>query len=273
MSEETQLKQCAFFLVRYVPDIVRDEGLNIGLFLHSPEQEYLDCLITDDFSRIARLHPQADLKLLRDLQTFFEDQIKEHEHDLEGYVREMQDSCSNLIQLTEPRACLTADPSQEIRELFARYVGVRASGPVQNPTRMRVKQALTAALDRAGVLKLKAFERHVPAEQWTEKGDPFTFDFGYKPVAPPGPANGRTRLIHALSLRRDPTLADQLAFKIQRVREEEPAHLTAVVEALPSARDAIARYSHCVLVDHEVVVYPLARLDEYVQSVRQDLAM
>jgi len=29
MADEIQLKPCSFFLVRYVPDVIRDEGLNI----------------------------------------------------------------------------------------------------------------------------------------------------------------------------------------------------------------------------------------------------
>ncbi len=273
MSEETKLKECSFYLVRYVPDIVRDEGLNIGLFLHSPEQEYLDCLFTDDFNRVLRLHPQADLKFLRDLQDFFEQQIREHETNLDGFIREMRDSYSNLIQLTEPRACLAGDPSRVIQELFARYVGARTAGPVQSDTRMRVKQALTSAFERAGVLKMKAFERHIPAEQWTKEGDPFAFDFGYKPQAEAAKRNGHIRLIHALSLRRDPTLADQLAFKIERVRKTEPADLTVVVEALPVPRDATANYSHRVLLDHQIAIQPLARLDEYVQLVQRDLGV
>ncbi len=273
MSDEVKLKECSFYLVRYVPDIVRDEGLNIGLFLHSPEQEYLDCLFTDDFNRVLRFHPQADLKFLRELQDFFERQIREHESNLEGFIREMQESYSNLIQLTKPRACLASDPSKEIQELFARYVGGKVSAPIQLDTRMRVKQALTASFERAGVLKVKAFERRIPAEQWTEKGDPFAFDFGYKPQAEAAQRNGHIRLIHALSLRRDPTLADQVAFKIERVREKEPAHLTAVVEALPAPRDATANYSHRVLLEHQIAIQPLARVDEYAQSVRQELGM
>lgn len=288
MNEESKLKECSFYLVRYVPDIVRGEGLNIGLFLHSPEQEYLDCLFTDDFSRVRRLHPRADVKFLRELQSYFEQQIREHEGDLEGYVREMQHSYSNLIQLTEQCACLASDPSQEIQELFTRYVGARTAGPVQSDTRMRVKHALTKAFERAGLIKLKALERHIPAQQWTEKGDPFTFDFGYTPqveagmpaearladgqaLAKAGRRNGHIRLIHALSLKRDATLADLLALKIKRVREKEPADLTAVVEALPARGDKTADYSHKVLLDHQIAVEPLARLDAYVEHVRHEL--
>lgn len=269
--DESKLKACSFFLVRYVPDLVRDEGLNIGLFLHSPEQEYLDCLFTNDFGRIKRLHPQADLELLRELQPHFEQQIKEHESDLGGYIREMQESYSNLIQVTPSRSCLTADPRSEIQELFARYVGTPVGGSVQQDTRMRIKQALTSALDRAGVLRLKLFEKHIPAELWTKKGDPFSFDYGYKPLRVGGRPNGHIKLIHALSLKRDTELAKVLAYTVDRVREREPADLTAVVEARASAADEIAQASQDILEERRIVIQPLAGVDEYAQSVRREL--
>ena len=60
MAPDTKLKECSYFLVRYVPDLVRDEGLNIGLLLHSPEEEYLDCLFTDDVHRIRRFHQRSE---------------------------------------------------------------------------------------------------------------------------------------------------------------------------------------------------------------------
>ena len=273
MAEEAKLNECSFFLVRYVPDLVRDEGLNIGLFLHSPEQEYLDCLFTDDFGRIKRFHPQADLELLRELQAYFEQQIKDHESDLEGYVREMQESYSNLIQVTDLRTCLVSDPRTEMQDLFARYVGARASGPLPQDTRMRIKQALTAAFEHAGVLQHKLFERHIPAERWTKKGDPFTFDYGYRPVQVEGKPNGHIKFIHALSLKRDTELAKVLAYTMDRVREKEPADLTAVVEGPASVEDDVAKATQEILDERRISIQPLSGVAEYADSVRRELLM
>ena len=136
MAPDTELKDCSYFLVRYVPDLVRDESLNIGLLLHSPEEEYLDCLFTDDVHRIRRFHQGADLDFLRELQPYFEQQIKEHESDLKGYLREIEESFSNLIQISPPRPCRLSDPQAEIQDLFTRYVGGRVSElPIPSRTR------------------------------------------------------------------------------------------------------------------------------------------
>lgn len=271
MDEEGKLKQCSFFLVRYVPNIVRDEALNIGLFLYSPEEKYLGCLFTDDFRRIKRFHPQADLEFLRELEQDFGQQIDEHGEDLEAYLRGIQESFSNLIQVTVPRACLLADPQSEIQSLFDRYVSSRLSGPPPEDTRLRIKQRLTAALARAGVWE--RLEKRIPASQWTKKGDPFTFDYSFKPALVDGKPNGHIKLVHALSLKRDAELAKVLAYTIDRVREKEPADLTAVVATLASPEDEVARASQEILVERHISLQPLAGIEDYALSVRRELAM
>lgn len=271
MDEDSKLKQCSFFLIRYVPNLVRDEALNVGLFLYSPEEKYLGCLLTDDFRRVKRFHPQADLEFLRELEQDFSQQIDEHGEDLEGYLREVQESFSNLIQVTAPRSCLLADPQSEIQNMFARYVGSRLSGAPPEDTRLRIKQRLTAAFARAGVWE--HLEKRIPAAQWTKKGDPFTFDYSYRPAVVDGKPNGHIKLIHALSLRRDAELAKVLAYTIDRVRENEPADLTAVVAALASPEDEAAQASQEILEERRISLQPLSGVEEYALSVRRELAM
>ncbi len=113
----------SFFVVEYVPDLVSGKKVNIGILLHIPEKEYLACLFTNDFEGIKRFHPRADLEFLRDLQHEFRQQIDEHKDDLNGYLRYIQDTFSNLIQIAPPRTCLVRNAQTEIKGLFARYVG------------------------------------------------------------------------------------------------------------------------------------------------------
>jgi hypothetical protein len=271
MADETQPKPCTFFLVRYVPDIVRDEGLNIGLFVYSPQDEYLDCLFTDDFRRLRAFHPQADLKLLRALPEHFAQEIKAREKELEQFIREMQESYSNLIQVTPPRAVLAADPQAELEALFGRYVGMRRAATLEPDTRMRIKQRLKEALARHGLLEMPRFEKQIPAAQWTHAGDPFTFDYGYRPLEIAGRPNGHFKFLHALSLQRDNDLAHVLANTMRYVREKEPAEITAIVEALAPDDDRTARHSQRVLEDAHIALQPLAGVDAYAQSIRAEL--
>lgn len=278
MPEQANLKSCLFFLVRYVPDIVRDEGLNIGLFLYSPQEEYLDCLFTDDFRRVRAFHPQVDLELLRQLTGHFQQEIREREEDLEKYVQEMQESYSNMIQVTSPRTCLAADPQAEMQNLFARYVGARAPVLLEQDTRMRVKQRLTDALKRHGVLDHPAFEKRIPAAQWTSPGDPFAFDYGYRPWQVGGKPNGHYRLTHALSFHRDNELAKALRWTFEQVKLKEKergieTELSVVHEDLIEPIDPVALSSRDALESEQIHFVPLQAVEAYVQSVRRELAM
>lgn len=273
MADDSQLKKCALFLVRYVPDLVRDESVNIGIFLHSPRERYLGCLFTDDFRRVKRFHPRADVDLLRELQSDFEKQIEEHENDLENYIQSMQQSYSNLIQLAEPRSCLLAEPQNELQSLFIRYVGERAAGPPPESARYRIKQRLTAALSEAGVWDY--MEKRIPAAPWTHADDPFTFDYGYKPLRVEGKPNGHVHFVHAHSLKRDvdAKAAKVLVYSLERVRRKEGAQLTAVVDE-PAAQDnKTASLSQRILTEGDIRLWPVTRAGELAQTVRHELML
>lgn len=273
MVDGNKLTECVYFLVRYVPDVEREEFRNIGLFLHSPGEQYMDCLFTDDFRPIKRFHPRADTRFLRELQGYFEQQIQEHEDNLESYVQEMQESFSNLIQISPPRTCLAKDSQVEMRELFERYVGRRFAELPAQDTRMRIRQRLTGTFRRFGVLGHPLFEKRIPAEKWTQRGDPLHFDFGYRPREVAGRVNGHIKLIHALSLRRDVKVAHVLANTLRYIRQKEPAELTAVIEGLPAPGDETANHSHRILLDARIHLQPIAQVESYAQAVRAELVL
>jgi len=271
MADVEKLKECSLYLVQYVPDVVRGEFLNIGLFLFSPRENYLGCLFTDDFRRVKRFHAQADLEFLRELQQDFEQQIDEHSDELESYLRWMEQSFSNLVQIAPVRACLLRDPAAEIQDLFNRYVGARVEGPLPVDTRVRIKQRLRLSLVRAGVWD--RLERGIPAARWTQPGDPFAFDFGYRPLEIAGKPNGHIKFVHSISLKRDVELAKVLVYTLDHVRRSEPAELTAVVEGTAGRDDEAATLSQNILVEAGIAIQPVSLADEYAQSIRRELAL
>lgn len=271
MTEAENLKECSFYLVQYVPDAARGEFVNIGLFLFSPQENYLGCLFTDDFRRIRRFHPQADLEFLRELQQDFEQQIDEHNDELESYLGWMEHSFSNLVQISPARACLLRDPASEMQDLFNRYVGARVEGPLPVDTRVRIKQRLRLSLARAGVWD--HLEHNIPAARWTQAGDPFTFDFGYRPAEIAGKPNGHTKFVHSLSLKRDIDLAKVLVYTMDHVSRKEPAELTAVVECMAEPGENAASLSQNILVEAGIAIQPIAHADQFAQSIRHELGL
>jgi len=185
----------------------------------------------------------------------------------------MQQSYSNLIQLSPLRTCLAADLGAQLQDLFERHVGVRLAGPTKQDTRMRIKLCMTDCLRRHGVYEHRLFEKHIPASQWTGAGDPFLFDFGYKPPEQAGKPNGRPRLIHTLSLGRDEELVKALKWTFERIRKKERCHLTVGHEDNPTLNDPQVRFSQSVLQDQDIRLVPVSGFDEYAQSVRAELLM
>jgi hypothetical protein len=273
MADVEEFKECSLYLVQYVPDVVRGEFLNIGVFLFSPQENYLGCLFTDDFRRVKRFHPQADLDFLRELQQDFEQQIDAHSDELGSYLHWMEQSFSNMVQLAPVRACLLRDPATEIQDIFNRYVGTRLEGPLPVDTRVRIKQRLRLSFVHAGLWGQPGLERNIPAARWTQPNDPFTFDFGYRPVEIAGKPNGHMKFVHALSLKRDVELAKVLVYTMDHVRRSEPAELTAVVEGMAGNDDEAATLSHNILVEAGISIESIANADRFAQSVRNELAI
>ena len=134
------LKRCSYSLVRFVPHVATGQFVDVGLFLYSPEAQFLDCLFTNEFAAVEGLHPQADLEFMRQLQTHSQPEIGEHEVDLERYLRTLHGSYSHLIQLSEPQPCAADGLETTLSDALAAYVGVRA-GPAEPDTSMRVKRS------------------------------------------------------------------------------------------------------------------------------------
>ncbi len=272
MSDESRLKECALFLVQYVPDPVKGETLNIGVLLHSPADEYLGCLFAGDFRRVKQFHPQADLDLLRELQGDFEQQIDEHGEGLPDYLAYLQKTYSNLIQIGSPRACLLRDPQGELADVFARYVGMLKPTEAREESRLEIKQRLTAALKRARVWD--QLEKRIPASRWTQPDDPFRLDYGYKPLFIDGKPNGHAHFIHAVSLQQGDELPKILVYTLDRVRPKEPkTALTAVVRALPEPDDKISSLAYRILAEGNVFVRPLSEVNELAGTIRNELGI
>jgi len=68
------LRPCAYHVVRYTPNLVRDEWVNIGILIFDPESGGFRRRLLEepaDFARVRRLHPGVDEELLRRLSDDF----------------------------------------------------------------------------------------------------------------------------------------------------------------------------------------------------------
>src|SRR5579872_5437443 len=119
MSEET-LQPCAYHVVRYQPNLIRDEWVNIGVLLLDPatnrvRQRWLED--TADLARLRRMHPAADEDLLMRLPAEFERQFAASENSA-VLLEKFDESFSNAVQLSPRKGLLASDLDAELERIF-----------------------------------------------------------------------------------------------------------------------------------------------------------
>jgi hypothetical protein len=242
--------------------------MDIGVLLHCPQAQFLDCLFTEDIRGVQQFHPEADLEFLQELQPHFEREIGENEKRLPAYIKGMQESYSNLIQISEPQSIMADDLEAKLIELFRSYVRPEGGARLRPDTRMRIKRRLADALERHGLIGDRRFESDIPVARWDGPRDGFVFDFGY---TVPNAAR-ELRLIHALSLLRDNELAKTLKLEFSTVCSRlRSARLTVAHEDIDDPSNAIQRSSREVLRDRHIFLVALARFDGFAQSIGAEL--
>ena len=211
MAEKKQLE---FFLLRYVPNVLSDEFVNIGVVLVEPEtneapggDRFADARFTRDWQRVWRVDPQADVEMLVALGREVRGRLAAPQ-DREVLLRTMKESFSNTIQLSPVRRCQAEDPAREIETLASMYLeSVKVADKRAASGRQRILRKMRDAFEQAGIAK---FVLPVPVAPYTKPGDPFQFDFGYR-------VGGEIKLFQAVSLKAGVDAAVLLAARYPRI--------------------------------------------------------
>lgn len=241
------LLPCDFFLIRYVPDPVRNEFVNIGVMLrplgtgaegapgrpHDPVVRF-----TRDWARVRCIDQDADIAMLEGIEAEMRRRTSPREPEPKPLLEIMQDSFSQLLQITEPKAYLAGNLAAGIDELMRLYVEPRKQKARQAVSgRQAIVRSMRAHFERAGVWDL--MRTRIAVSGYTRPGDPLKIDCGYRP-------NGMVRLFHGVSLSGDVELAKVLAFSAPALRagiarvEQAELELTAIVEPLRDGGGAVS---------------------------------
>jgi hypothetical protein len=223
-----------------VPDPVRGEFANIGVLLReagAPGAQPAHLRFTRDWSRVRCLDADADIALLEALEAELAARLP-HEAGAtangkpvyKSVLALLEDSLSNSIQITEPRACLAESVAAELDLLMKMYVDPLKVALVRRRTgRAAIAAAMRSEFERTGVWAL--MRKKIAASIYTQPGDPMKIDCGYRP-------NGVIKMFHAVSLDADVEAAKVLAYSAPRLHEgvlrveNATLELTAVIEPL-----------------------------------------
>ncbi|MFZ0285529.1 MAG: DUF3037 domain-containing protein [Terriglobales bacterium] len=220
-------RQCEFFLLRYVPNAVQDEFVNVGVVMLEPGGDFADVKFTRDWRRVRCLDPQVDIEMLQALEHDMKRELSGNQAR-DVLLRRLNDSASNLIQVSPTKACLTEDPAKEIATLAKLYFeGPKPAARTEQSVRKRLYKEIDQAFERAGIAKL--IMHWIPVAPYTRPGDPFKFDFGYR-------VGNTIKIFQAVSMKssidqavllaaRYPAIAEGIGRKIQAL-----PLLTAVTE-------------------------------------------
>ena len=207
MAERRQLE---FFLLRYVPHAVRQEFVNIGVLMIEAGANgavIADVRFAKDWRRLQCLDPQADLDVLEALLREIRSEVGEM-RDRAALLKRMEDSFSNVIQLSAPLQVVTAAPALEMETMSSMFLDEQRVASTRVLTgRQRILGVMREAFEGAGVAKFLAA---VPVAPYTKPGDPFKFDFGYN-------TGKEIKLFHAVSLKAGVESAVMLAARYPKI--------------------------------------------------------
>jgi len=233
---------CEFFLIRYVPDVVKGEFVNIGVLLREagapqgarPAPETL-VRFTRDWSRVRCIDAEADVALLEAIEQEIAERLRIPARDSKTVLDVLEDTLSNSLQITAARPTLAENMTTEMELLLRLYVE-----PVKVPRvrtrsgRAAIAGAMRTEFERAGVWGM--MRKRIAASTYTRPGDPLRIDCGYRP-------NGLVKMFQAVSLEGDVEAAKVLAYSAPQLRdgvervEGAKLELTAVVEPLRVLRN------------------------------------
>jgi hypothetical protein len=263
--------QCRFFILRYAPDAVKNEFINVGLVL-LPPAGVAQVRFTRDWSRVLCLDPDADVEMLQALESDLRTQLREMNGDHDLLLRRIQDSFSNAIQPSEFQACLAASPVAEADELARLYLErPRRRQATREPgARAAIVARIRSEFEAAGVWPL--MQEKIPVSRYTRSGDPLKIDCGYSP-------NGTVKLFHAVTLNTDVNAAKVLAFSFPqlaqgiRKAENKQALLTAVVEDDLPADDEAITFARETLEQNAIRIAPVSAMAKIARDAARELGI
>src|SRR5258708_9320171 len=218
-------RACAYRILRYTPNLVRDEWVNIGVLLFDPgtgERRLRLIEERDEYNRVRRLHPQADEALLRALRDDLEDRFQSvSANGSNGGIINWQqllgkwdDTLSNALQLAPQKGVFAADLDAELERLYADHVATQRHAAPREPgwaapgSRAQMRSYCSQVLRQAHLWE--RIEKSVRVSEFTFPGDPMRIDYSYR-------RNGTRGFVQSLSVTRAPADAKLLAYTAERI--------------------------------------------------------
>jgi DUF3037 family protein len=232
ISGESSQRTCAYRILRYTPNLVRDEWVNIGVIVYDPQSGERRLRLIEEqeeYTRVRRLHPEADESLLRALRDNLEDRFdaarSANGHGSNGggsngaalqeLLQKWDDTLSNALQLAPQKGVISSDLDAELERLYQDHVA-----PPRFPSRvgtagsrMQMRSYCSQVFHQARLWD--RVQRSIRASEFTFPGDPMRIDYGYR-------RNGTRGFVHTLSVSRAPGESKGIAHTWEAIAAKSP---------------------------------------------------
>lgn len=264
-------KACAYRILRYTPNLVRDEWVNIGVLVFDPqsgERRLRLIEAQEEFHRVRRLHPQADEALLRALRDDLEDRFASVSSggsaaDWLQLLSKWDDTLSNALQLAPQKGVFAGDLDSELERLYSDHVAVpRAASRVGAPGSRATLRSYCSQVFRQAHL-WERLQKSIRVAEYTFPGDPMRLDYSYR-------RNGTRGFVQTLSVTRAPADAKLLAYTAERIAAKASlgTEFAAITDVALDAGNERHRFVRDTLRDAGIAPVPLEGFAVWVAKLK-----
>jgi hypothetical protein len=282
MSERFQ-----YSIVRYVPNVVRDEAVNVGVLVRAVDGTAFTFRFLPRASAVRKLWPGADQRLVR----LFEKQLKNalnespsllpsthplverfgNPRDADFLARARTEFTGNL-QLTAPRGYIASNIDSAVKWAYSEYVEEPAVGsrPInyQSIAPFTLRTRVWSAFEKRNLIAPTRVERQRTLQG---KHAPWTFDLTYH--------NGALNLINSIALDApslETNLGRALVFKgmIDDViaSSKDDVHAIAIAKTSNDPTHSPgSEQAEIILRDADVEIVDATQLSAFVERVEKEL--
>jgi hypothetical protein len=264
-TDEVPKNVFEYRVLRYMPNLERDEWVNIGVLLQEASGQRRAMRLIEEpaeFARVRRVHPNADENLLRSLATEFDARLRASVADVDVYLQKLDQNLSTTLQFSQPKGLLADNFDVELDRLYRAQVTPplrRAGGLLQN-TRDWMRDKLNDVFRRHRILG--KLEHRVRVEGFTQPGDPMRLDYGYQ--------NGARGFIQSVSLRRDLPQAKALAYTAGCIHARDAmAEITAITDTAPDAENPRHAFVEKLFAGEGIRIVAMSQVEGFAEELRQ----
>lgn len=271
---------CGYRILRYTPNLVRDEWVNIGVLVYDPrsgERRLRLIEEQEEYNRVRRLHPDADESLLRALRDNLEDRFdsarSSNGHSTNGdgsngialqeLLRKWDDTLSNALQFAPQKGVISSDLDGELERLYGDHVALpRVPSRVGAPgSRVQMRSYCSQVFRQARIWD--RIQTNVRASEFTFPGDPMRIDYGYR-------RNGTRGFVHALSVSRAPVASKGIAHTWEAIAAKSAlkTEFTVVTDIDLKEQNDRNRFVDRTLRDTGIVPVPLDHFAVWVGKLK-----